>query len=84
MDTKVALKRLIREKGAARSSGFFVKRCLRFDQCVGIDPAQFYSTLYKGYYTTVSTVFMVLVVQSIFNISDYQTNYSAVSSSIPR
>ena len=50
---------------------------------MGVDPAQFNSTLYEGYYTTVLTVFMVLVVQSIFNISDYQAKYSTVSSSIP-
>ena len=49
-----------------------VNRCLRFDQCVGVDPAQFYSTLYGGYYTAVLTVFTVLVIKSKFNISNYQ------------
>ena len=68
MDTKVASKRCCKVKWIC------VNKSLRFDQCVGVDPAQFNSTFYRGYYTTVLTVFTVLVVQSTFNVSDYQKN----------
>ena len=61
-----------------------VNKSLRFDQCVGVDPAQSNSTLYGGYYTTFLTVFTGLVVQSTFTISDYQEKYGIASSSILR